>query len=132
MEINSNNKFIRLEDLEVYKLARELSKISWKIFEQLDWHDKKIMGDQFIESTDSIAANIAEGYFRYHYLDRVKFYYNARGSLAEAEHWLELFKERGKVSVEQFNVYRSIVGKLSIKLNNFIASSSKAKYNKSQ
>jgi len=42
------------------------------------------MGDQFIRSIDSITANIAEGFGRFHFLDRRKFYYNARGSLLEA------------------------------------------------
>jgi four helix bundle protein len=87
-------KFIPLKDLVVYQLSRELSKIGWEIYESLDWRDKKIMGDQFIEATDSAGANIAEGYFRYHFLERIKFYYNSRGSLAEStEHWLKLLKE---------------------------------------
>jgi len=37
--------FIPLKDLEVYKLARELSKIGWEIYQDLDWQDKKTMGD---------------------------------------------------------------------------------------
>lgn len=57
----------------VYKLTRELSRIAWVIYEKLEWRIKKIMGDQFIESTDSVSANIAEGYGRFHYLDKVKF-----------------------------------------------------------
>lgn len=126
-------KFIPLKDLEVYKLARELSKIGWEIYENLDWRDKKIIGDQFITATDSTGANIAEGYFRYHFLERIKFYYNSRGSLAEcAEHWLELLKERKKVKEEKYQQYKTTAEKLSLKLNNFIASTAKAKYNKSQ
>lgn len=41
-----NKKHIQLEDLEVYKLSRELSKIGWEIYQNLTWQDKKIMGDQ--------------------------------------------------------------------------------------
>jgi len=52
-------KYILLKDLEVYQLARELSKIGWDAYHPLDWQTKKIMGDQFIESTDSVGANIA-------------------------------------------------------------------------
>jgi len=90
-------KYILLNDLEVYKLARELSKIGWEIYQNLNWQTKKIMGDQFIEAVDSVGANIAEGYGRFHYLDKIKFYYNSRSSLIECnEHWIELLKERKK------------------------------------
>src|SRR3989338_8082074 len=101
-------KYIKLQDLEVYKLARELSQLGWLIYEPLIWQDKKIIGDQFIESTDSVGANIAEGYKRFHYLDKIKFYYNARASLCESsEHWLELLFERNKVNIDTYNKFRN-------------------------
>lgn len=85
------------------------------------------MGGQFIESTDSIGSNIAEGYRRYHYLDRIKFYYNSRASLSEAcSHWLELLYERKRITMEEFETVKSIEEKLSIKLNNFIESTYRA------
>lgn len=123
-------KYISLENLEVYKLARELSKIGWEIYNSLDWKIKKITGDQFIESTDSVAANIAEGYGRFHYLDKIKFYYNSRASLMEsADHWLELLEERGLVNKNLYTEFKSTAKELSIKLNNFIAAIYKSKAN---
>lgn len=116
-------KFIVLKDLEVYKLSRELSKLSWKVYESLNFEEKKVMGDQFIRSSDSVGANIAEGYSRYHYLDKIRFYYNSRASLVEScEHWLELLSERKKIKEKNFSEIKSIYAKLSIKLNNFINS----------
>ncbi len=121
-------RYILLEDLEVYKIARELSRIAWEIYESLDWRDKKVIGDQFIESIDSVGANIAEGYARYHYLDKIRFYYNSRASLSEAcKHWLELLLERNKVSQKKFNSVKELGEKLSIKLNNFISATYKTK-----
>jgi four helix bundle protein len=121
--------YIPLKDLEVYQLARKLSEMGWKMFETLTWQDKKIMGDQFIESTDSVGANIAEGYGRFHYLDRIKFYYNGRASYMEAkEHWLNLLFERNKISKELFDEYESTGNKFLLKLNNFISVTYKNKY----
>ena len=105
-----------------------MSSVAWKIYNKLDWESKKIMGLQFITAVDSIGANIAEGYTRFHYLDKIKFFYNSRGSFSEAkEHWLELLKERNKVSQEDYKVFKTISERLSLKLNNFISSTYKAK-----
>lgn len=123
-----NNKYIALRDLEVYKLSRELSRIAWDIYQVLDWKMQKINGDQFIESTDSTGANVAEGYGRYHFLDRIKFYYNSRGSLLECnEHWIELLKEREKVSEEHYKQYKETAEKFFKKLNSFISSTYQSK-----
>lgn len=128
MEIRKS-EYILLKDLEVYQLARKLSEIGWKMFENLSWQDRKIMGDQFISSTDSIGANIAEGYGRYHYLDRIKFYYNSRASYMEAkEHWLNLLLERNKISKELFDEFEITGKKFLLKLNNFISVTYKNKY----
>jgi four helix bundle protein len=115
--------YIKLEDLEVYQLSRSLSKKAWDIYSKLNWQMKKIMGDQFIESSDSIGANIAEAYGRYHYLDRIRFLYNSRGSKLEAiNHWLSLMHERKLISDEEFNEVKGIAEKLAVKLNNYIQS----------
>lgn len=123
-------KYINLYDLGVYQLAKQLSYIAWKIFSGFDWETKKIGGFQFIDSVDSVGANIAEGYNRFHFLDRIKFYYNSRGSLSEAsDHWIELLNERGKISKDKYQIFKEIAAKLKYKLNNFINSTYKAKHN---
>lgn len=121
---------ITLEELEIYKLSRKLSKTGWQIYESLDWRIKKITGDQFVESTDSVGANIAEGYGRFHYLDRIKFFYNARGSLLESKHWFETLKERNFVKDKNFvDDYEDTYDELKPKLNGFINSLYKSKTN---
>ncbi|MSU75746.1 MAG: four helix bundle protein [Candidatus Magasanikbacteria bacterium] len=112
--------YLLLRDLLPYKTALELSGYIWKIYERLDWHDHKIIGDQFITSVDSTGANIAEGYGRYHYLDRIKFYYNARGSALEAKHWTLLLYERKKVSREEYDYLIAQLNQLHFQLNSFI------------
>jgi len=115
--------YIKLEELEVYQLSRTLSKKSWSIYSKLNWQMKKIMGDQFIESADSIGANIAEAYGRYHYLDRVRFLYNSRGSKLESvNHWLSLMHERGVISDDEFKEAKDVAENLAVKLNNYIKS----------
>lgn len=79
------------------------------------------MGDQSIRSTDSVGANIAEGYGRFNYLDKIRFYYNARGSLFESKHWLDLFYEREIIGKEKYfeliELYREIVKGLNGLIN---------------
>jgi four helix bundle protein len=128
--IERNKVYLNLDKLEVYLLARQLSKISWVVYQEFDWRLKKIIGDQFIQSVDSVGANIAEGYGRFHYLDKIKFYYNARASLKESRHWLELMIERELVQKEQERMYIEIYAKLSPKLNAFINTTYKNKTTK--
>jgi len=118
-----SQNFIELKDLEVYQLSRKLSSIAWKIFCRMNFEDKKHIGDQFLRSVDSIGANIAEGYGRFHYLDKVRFYYNSRASHYEAfTHWLELLIERERISKNEFDSINETAHILQIKLNNFIKS----------
>ena len=111
---------ILLGELMPYKMAVELSDYCWEIYERMDWRERKIIGDQFITAIDSVGANIAEGYGRFHYLDRIKFYYNSRGSLLESKHWALLLRKRGKITEEEFNNLIEKLNKLHYQLNSFI------------
>lgn len=74
-----------------------------------------------IRSVDSVGANIAEGYGRFHYLDKNKFYYNARGSLLESKHWFELLDERRLVGQPEFLRASNLYKQIEIKLNTLIS-----------
>lgn len=113
---------MELKNFEIYTIARHISSNSWKIYQTLSWQDHKIFGDQFISAIDSIAANIAEGFGRYYYLDKNRFYYNARGSLFESIHWLELLRERGKINEENYQILSQLLILLNKKINSHILS----------
>ena len=54
---------------------------------------------QMRRASASIMANIAEGFSRYHFKDKIRFYYQARGSLSEVESFLYL--ARGLQMIDQ-------------------------------
>ena len=66
---------MKLEDMEIYQLAMKIGEKVWNIVDSWEWFAKKSIGFQFVESTDSIAANISEGYGRYHFKQRMLFMY---------------------------------------------------------
>lgn len=118
-----NRNFIPLPDLEVYRLARKLSAMAWEIYQRLTYQQRKVWGDQMLQAVDSVGANIAEGYARYHYLEKIRFYYISRASLSEGvEHWIDLGFERGLVSDVEYESFNRLRPDIQIKLNNMIKS----------
>ena len=70
----------KLIDIEIYMISEELSNKIWEIVRQWNYFEKETLGKQLVRAADSISANIAEAYGRYHYKDRQKFGYYARCS----------------------------------------------------
>lgn len=77
-----------LEDTRVYVEACEFADFIWD--DVMRWGDfaRDTVGKQFVRAADSVGANIAEGYGRYHWSDKLNFLYYSRGSLYECKHWL--------------------------------------------
>ena len=109
-------------ELDVYRLAEELSDLVWYAFDEWEPKVQHTIGYQIIRSSDSIAANIAEGYGRYTPADRKKFYRYARGSFEETKAWLRKLIRRQVVSRESVQEYTDIINELGPKLNAFIRS----------
>ena len=63
----------RIEELEVYTLAEEISDEIWNLVITWDFFAKETVGKQICRAADSISANIAEGYGRYH-LKRIRIF----------------------------------------------------------
>ena len=89
-----------LGKLDVYKISLNLSDKIWDVYKTLDRDLQYNIGSQVLRAIDSIGANIAEGYGRFHYKDSVKFYYNARGSLWESKHWIYLLYKRDLIDMD--------------------------------
>jgi four helix bundle protein len=71
------------EDLECYQLALSVVREAYQVAQRLPPEEKYNLVDQLRRAAVSVTLNIAEGYGRYHYLDSLRFYYIARGSLNE-------------------------------------------------
>jgi len=71
------------EDLECYQLALKVFREDYRVALLLPPEEKYNLSDQLHRASTSIILNIAEGYGRYHYLDSLRFYYIARGSIME-------------------------------------------------
>ncbi|MBN1270131.1 MAG: four helix bundle protein [Kiritimatiellae bacterium] len=107
-------------ELDVYRLAEKLSDMVWNDYD--DWSAKaqRTIGLQAIRASDSIAANLAEGYGRYTPADRKTFYRYARGSFEETKAWLRKAIRRKVISPERALEYKTVVNTLGPKLNAFI------------
>jgi four helix bundle protein len=72
-----------LEELRIYQAAEELCDAIWEQVIQWERFARDTAGRQLVEAADSIGANIAEGYGRYHFREDLTFLYYARGSAKE-------------------------------------------------
>lgn len=113
---------MELRDLEVYKLSEEISDVIWNIVLEWDYFAKDTIGKQLVKASDSIAANIAEGYGRYHFKENKNFCYFARGSLEETKTWLRKSIRLGLIDKSKNQELFDIIKKLPKLLNSYIKS----------
>ena len=98
----SEKKYLKLSSIDAYLWSFHLSNYVWDIVLKWEWFEKKTVGSQFVTAVDSISANIAEGFGRYHKKDKIKFYRYSQGSLKECFDWNEKSKKRKLVTAEEY------------------------------
>ncbi len=96
-------KQFRLEDLDTFQLAMELAEEIWIIASKWNFLCIDTIGKQIIRPSDSIAANIAEGYGRYHFKENRQFCFYSRGSILETKAWLIKARNRNLISSTKFD-----------------------------
>lgn len=95
-------RYLQLNDIEAYRIAFSLSNYVWNIVANWDHFAKDTVGKQFVRSTDSISANIAEGFGRYSKKDKINFYRYSYGSIKETLDWNEKAKNRDLITKEDY------------------------------
>ncbi|MFN6016812.1 MAG: four helix bundle protein [Verrucomicrobiota bacterium] len=78
-----------INDLEIYREAMRIGEAIWDLVADWPFFAKDTVGRQVVRAADSIAANLSEGYGRYHFKENQKFCYYSRGSAQETQTWIE-------------------------------------------
>jgi len=121
---------MKLDELQVYQLSMDLGEKIWKIVMKWDYFAKDTVGKQLVRAVDSIAANLSEGYGRYHYKESRHFGYYSRGSLFETKTWITKAHNRGMTNDVDFGEIIKSVDIIGVKINNYINSIGRGSNNK--
>ena len=75
----------KFTDLEAWKEAHKLTLLIYRISKNFPREEMYGLTSQIRRAAISIESCIAEGFCRYHYKERLNFYYDARGSIGEVQ-----------------------------------------------
>ena len=113
--------FKSFEELEAYKLSREMRKEISKFCRTLPEEEKYRLKDQMIRASRSVTANIAEGFGRHHHQENAQFCRHSRGSLSESLDHLNCALGEGYLSESEYKRLRSLVENAWKVLNGYIS-----------
>ncbi|KAA0272256.1 MAG: four helix bundle protein [Chloroflexi bacterium] len=111
-----------LEDVRVLKSAEQVADAIYKVAH--GWNDfaKDVVGKQIARAADSVGANIAESFGRYHFGEKIQFLYYARGSVFETKYWLNRASARELMSSADSQNYVTRLTDIARQLNLYISS----------
>jgi four helix bundle protein len=96
--MSEEKKYLQLNDVEAYKKAFYASNFVWELV--FKWRNPALdtIGKPFIRASDSISANIAEGFGKFGKREKIYFYRVARASAFECLDWTAKAKNRGLIT----------------------------------
>ena len=109
------------KDMPVWKKAMLIAEKIFHMTEELPKKEDYGFTSQIRKSALSIAGNIAEGYGRYHTLDKINYYYYSRGSDTETQNHVEYGFRVGYFSEEDSNELNILLKDVYGELNKIIA-----------
>jgi four helix bundle protein len=111
-----------LEELRVLRETEAVADAIWRQVVQWDPFAREVVGGQLARAADSVGANIAEAFGRFHYGEKLQFLYYARGSLFETKYWLNRALARNLMETSQVQAHASRLTDVARQLNAFARS----------
>jgi four helix bundle protein len=115
-------------DLDVWQKGKNLVSTIYSLTNSFPKEEMYGITSQMKRAALSVPANIAEGFGRFHFMDKAKFYLNARGSLYELKSHLLVSVDLKFASGKQVEDIIKTIDELSLKLNNLIHKTRDLKY----
>ena len=110
---------LRFEELRVLQAAEKVADGIWRRVVRWEAFARDTVGNQMARAADSIGANVAEAYGRYHYGEKLQFLYYARGSVYETKYWLNRAQARKLVTDADAADYAGQLTELARQLNSY-------------
>jgi four helix bundle protein len=108
MDIDTQNKKIKeFTDLKAWHEGHRLVVLVYKTIKKYPREETYSLIDQMRRAASSITANIAEGFGRQGYKEKIQFYYIAQGSLTEVKNQLLIARDVGYLNDENFQTLSS-------------------------
>lgn len=133
MNENVKQKIRSFTDLNVWKEGHKLAVLVYKITKKFPKEELYSLVDQMRRVVVSITSNVAEGFGRQTYKEKVQFYYLSNGSLIELKNQILIAKDVGyldKTDLEslviQINLTHQLLQGLITKSKTFIVRNRKS------
>lgn len=127
MNNSENNKLKSFTDLKVWQEGHTLVIMVYNITKYFPKEETYSLVDQMRRSSSSITSNIAEGFGRQGYKDKLRFYYLAHGSMTELKDQILIAKDVGYLNetdfkrlVEQANTTHALLQGFLTKTKEFL------------
>ncbi|MEK7558885.1 MAG: four helix bundle protein [Patescibacteria group bacterium] len=101
--MNHEGKIKSFTDLNAWKEAHKLALLIYKITKQFPKEEQFGLTNQLRRAVVSITSNIAEGFSRSSYKEKIQFYSMALGSLSEVQSQLLIARDISYIEKDQFN-----------------------------
>lgn len=121
------NKIVSFYDLNAWKHGHILVLAVYKVTKYFPQSEQFGLVNQMRRSSISVTSNLAEGFNRQSYREKVRFYSMALGSITEVQNQLRVARDIGILSYENFKDM-SHTSEIVHKLINGLIKSSKSHY----
>ena len=102
-ETTNKEKIVYFTDLNAWKEAHKLVLSIYQLTKSFPKEELFALTSQMRRAAVSITSNIAEGFSRKSYKEKVNFYSMAQGSLTELQSQLLISRDIGYISPEEYN-----------------------------
>jgi len=103
--VNNHGTIRSFTDLQVWQEGHALVISIYKATDLFPKKETYTIIDQMRRSALSVTSNLAEGFGRQTYKEKLHFYYLSQGSLTELKNQLLVAKDVGYLTKEEFNIY---------------------------
>lgn len=110
-------------DLDTWKKGHELVLVIYNLTKQFPPDERYSLTDQMRRCVISITSNIAEGFSRKSYKEKVQFYSISLGSVTELQNQLMVARDVGYISSKEFSPIAELIIEVHKLINGLIKAS---------